>query len=192
MIAPLSFRLLRAAAFAAVCTGLGVGAHLTAAQAPSARSILLGLLLSFTAALPALGRERSLGTLLPLLAGAQIGLHLLFSLIHPAPVAVPAVDLPVEPPGHAGHAHHGLLSGGLSMVVLHGCAVALTALWLSWGEALLWDVLRHLAMRFIRVVLAWIVPEPVWCTTAPFTEHRLPPSAPLRHTVHRRGPPRPL
>ncbi|WP_119729739.1 MFS transporter [Thermomonospora amylolytica] len=185
MTAPLSFRLLRAAAFAAICTGLGIGAHLLASGTPPTRSILLGLLLSFAAAVPVLGRERSLGVLLPLLAGLQVVLHLLFALTHTAAVAAPAVH-------PHGHAHQGSPPGGLSMVVLHGCAVALTALWLSWGEALLWDVLRHLAMRFVRVVLAWIVPEPVRCAAVPFTEPRPPLSAPLRHTVHRRGPPGPL
>lgn len=188
MTAPLPFRLVRAAAFAAVCTGLGIAAHFLGAGMPPSRSIALGLVLSFAAALPALGRERSTNVLLPLLAGLQVAQHLLFGLTHEIAPAVPAADVHADMAGHT----HSLLPAGLTMLVLHGCAVAMTALWLSWGEALLWAALRQVAMRFVRVVLAWVLPEPVPRAAPPFEEPRPPLSAVLRHAVSLRGPPLPL
>jgi hypothetical protein len=189
MTAPMPFRLARAAAFAAVCTGLGIAAHALGAGTPPTRSIMLGLLLSFMAALPALGRERSMSVLLPLLGGLQVALHLLFGLTHEVVPAVPvAADAPANMAGHA----HALLPADLNMLVLHGCAVALTALWLSWGEALLWAALRQAAMRFVRVVLAWVLPEPVPQVALPFEEPRSPLSAVLRNAVSLRGPPLPI
>lgn len=182
MTAPLLFRVLRAAAFAAVCTGLGVMAHLMSATAPSTGSILAGLALSLAAALPVLGRERSVNVLLPLLGGLQVVLHLLFALSAPA---VPAAAAAAHPAEHA----HGLLPADAVMVVLHGCAVALTALWLAWGEALLWSALRRLALRFVRIILAWALPEPTPSPVPAFAAPCPPLQAALRHAVSRRGPP---
>ncbi|TNY36296.1 hypothetical protein [Thermomonospora catenispora] len=186
MTAPLPFRVLRATVFATVCTGLGVMAHLTGAAAPPPSSVLAGLIVSLAAALPVLGRERSVNVLLPLLAALQVVLHLLFALSAPPAPAVPEA---VAPP--AGHAH-GPLPADAVMVVLHGCAVTLTALWLSWGEALLWSALHRLALRFVRIVLAWALPEPVPREAPAFAEPLPPLQAVLRHAVSRRGPPRPL
>lgn len=176
MTATLPFRFVRAAAFAVVCLLLGLVAHLLAGGRPSVPSVVAGLALSAAIALPATGRERSLEVILPLLAGAQIALHLLFSL---GPAA--------QGTHLAGHAHTGLACHA-GMLIAHGWAVGLTALWLARGEALLWGVLRRLTARLIRVVVAQavpVLPRPV-----------VPPAAPrpvrpllLRHAVHRRGPP---
>ncbi|HEX2315897.1 MAG TPA: MFS transporter [Thermomonospora sp.] len=185
MTAPLPFRCARAAAFAAVCVALGLLAHLLAAGLPPTRIVAAGLAVSFLAALPALGRERTLRTILPLLAGLQVVLHVLFTLGHPVAAAAP--------PAAAGHVHaHAAVPADLTMVILHGCAVALTALWLAWGEALLWAALRHLALRFVPILLAWVLPERAPRPVVPFGEPRPPLQALLRHTVSRRGPPLPL
>lgn len=176
MTATLPFRFARAAAFAAVCLLLGTVAHLLAGGRPSPQGIAAGLALSAAIALPVTGRERSLGVILPLLAGAQVALHLLFSL----DAAAPAAPL-------TGHGHAGLVPQ-LGMLVAHGWAVGLTALWLARGEALLWGVLRQLTARLIRVLVAWAVPA-VPRPAVAFPAPRPARPAVLRHAVRRRGPP---
>lgn len=174
MPASLPFRLVRAAVFAAVCAGLGMAAHLVAGgvAAPSSAAASLGL--SFLAALPLTGRERSPAAVLGLLAAAQAGLHVLFSLAHDAaPVAA------------GGHAHSGLVPG-LGMLVMHGWAVGLTALWLARGETALWALFRRV---LVRLCLLWAVPGAPPAFSARHPEPGTPRSAVLRHAVSRRGPP---
>ncbi|GGL50801.1 MFS transporter [Planomonospora parontospora] len=177
MPASLPFRLARAAVFTAVCLGLGVAAHLFAGGPVSAPGAVGGTALAFAAALAAAGRERSAAVILPLLAGLQAALHLLFSLTHAVP--------PAEAAGQ--HAHSGLLPG-LGMLVMHGWAVGLTALWLARGEAALWALLRRLPVR-LRLLLAHAVPDLTPFFAVPATEPAPPRPALLRHAVRRRGPP---
>ena len=175
----LPFRLARTAVFAAVCLALGVAAHvLGGASVPPAAGVwAFGL--SFAAAYPLAGRERSLTVILPLLAALQVLLHLMFSLSH----AVLAPDGPAT----AQHLHSGLVAG-LGMVVVHGWAAVLTGLWLARGEAALWALLRRLA---VRLLVLWL-PLPVTPFATPLctTEPPILRSAVLRHVVSRRGPPR--
>ncbi|NRQ31621.1 MFS transporter [Nonomuraea sp. NN258] len=169
------FRLARAAAFAVVSLGLGVAAHVLGGGSVSAPVMLGALGLSFGAAVPLAGRERTFALILPLLGALQVVMHLLFALAHTAPEQAAA-----------GHAHAGLVPG-LGMLVAHGWAIALTALWLSRGEAALFAVLRRLAVRLLVIVL------PLFSTpfSVPPSTSRplLPRSAVLRHVVSRRGPP---
>ncbi|MEU9836546.1 hypothetical protein AB0D67_33850 [Streptosporangium sp. NPDC048047] len=209
------FRLTRSAAFAAVALGLGAGAHAFAGSTVTAWGAAGGLALAFAAALPATGCERGLGTILPLLTGVQAALHLLFAATasaacHVAPPG-PFTDTtgpgpyagPAAPPGSlpdpvaavgqaAGMAGHSGLLPGLAMLVTHGWAIGLTALWLTRGEALLWAVLRRLGARFAPVLTAEPSPVP-W--KPPGTPRRddsaVPRRSPLRHAVSRRGPPAP-
>ncbi|WP_230881856.1 MFS transporter [Planomonospora sp. ID91781] len=185
-------RITRAAAFAAVCIGLSTAAHLLAGGAICAQSAAGGLVLAFTAGLAAAGRERPLAVILPLLAGVQVALHVLFSLTHASLThaslthAAPAAEVA----GITGHAHTGL-APSLGMLIAHGWAVALTALWLARGEAALWALLRRLPLRLRRLLRVFRLPDPVPFLTATSAE----PVAPrrttlLRHAVHRRGPPR--
>ncbi|GAB2960223.1 MFS transporter [Nonomuraea fastidiosa] len=179
----LPFRLARTAVFAAVCLGLGVAAHMLggASVPPAAGVWAFGL--SFAAAYPLAGRERSLTVILPLLAGLQVLLHLMFSLSH----AVLAPDGPAAPQLMAAHLHSGLVPN-LGMLITHGWAVALTALWLARGEAALWALLRRLAVRLLVLWLPLLVTP--FSTPLCTTEPPILRSAVLRHVVSRRGPPR--
>ncbi|MEU6428643.1 MFS transporter [Microbispora sp. NPDC046973] len=182
MTSPL--RLARAAAFTAVCLGLGVVAHLFSGGAVAPGALALGLPAVFAAALPLSGGERTLRAILPLLAALQVGLHVLFALSSPSPSPSAWHALA----GHvmAGHAHAG---PGFGMLLGHGWAVVLTALWLARGEAALWALLRRLAVRLTRI--AADPAPPVF--TPPASPHpdepRLPRSVAPRHCVTRRGPP---
>ncbi|MEV4748867.1 MFS transporter [Streptosporangium sp. NPDC049248] len=177
MPATLPFRLARAATFAAVCLGLGVLAHLLAGGSVSAPVSATALALAFGVGLAVSGRERTLVVILPLLAGVQAGLHVLFSLSH---VASPAEMI--------GHVHSGLLPG-LGMLVGHGWAVGLTALWLARGEAVLWALLRRLGVRLCRVLVMLVTPAYVSLLSAGTIEPGVLRPAVLRHAVSRRGPP---
>ncbi|GIH67530.1 MFS transporter [Microbispora siamensis] len=175
-------RLARAAAFTAVCLGLGVVAHLFSGGVVTPGALALGLPAVFAAALPLSGRERTLRAILPLLAALQVALHALFALSSPASSPWHVIA------GHvmAGHAHAG---PGFGMLLGHGWAVVLTALWLARGEAALWALLRRLAVRLTRI--AADPAPPVF--TPPASPHpdepRLPRSVAPRHCVTRRGPP---
>ncbi|MER6825579.1 MFS transporter [Streptosporangium sp. NPDC000563] len=181
MPATLPFRLARAAAFAAVCLGLSVLAHVLAGGSVSVPSAAAALALAFLAAFAVSGRERTLAVILPLLAGVQAGVHVMFSLAHAAS--------PAEMAQMIGHVHSGLLPG-LGMLVAHGWAVGLTALWLARGEAVLWELLRRLGVRLCRVLVAVVTPAYTSFLTAGAIEPGALRSAVLRHVVSRRGPPR--
>ncbi|MEU8384896.1 MFS transporter [Streptosporangium sp. NPDC048865] len=178
MPATLPFRLARAAAFAAVCLGLSVLAHVLAGGSVSVPVAAAALAIAFVAALAASRRERTLAAILPLLAGTQAGLHVLFSLAHAA-----------SPAEMIGHVHSGLLPG-LGMLVAHGWAVGLTALWLARGEAALWTLLRRLGARLGRVLVVVVTPSYTSLLTVDAIEPGVLRPAVLRHAVSRRGPPR--
>ncbi len=171
------FRLARAAAFAAVCLGLSVSAHLFAGGTVSARSAAGALALAFVVAFAMSGRERTLAVILPVLAGLQAGLHVVFSLAHAA-----------SPAEAVGHLHSGLLPG-VGMLVMHGWAVGLTSIWLARGEAALWALLRRLGARLSRVLVVYVTPAYTSFFTPGTIEPRVLRSALLRHAVSRRGPP---
>ncbi|WP_431930081.1 MFS transporter [Nonomuraea jabiensis] len=178
MTASLPFRLARAAVFAVVCVTLSVLAHLLGGGSVAGPVMAGGLLLAFGAAAAASGRERSLAVILPLLAGLQVVLHVLFSLSH-----TPAVHM-----AH-GHAHQGL-APSTGMLVAHAGAAALIALWLARGEAALWGLLHRSTARLCQVLLVVFpdpVHEPVAVVTAP--EPGRPCSVAVAHAAPRRGPP---
>ncbi|GAA4199582.1 MFS transporter [Microbispora amethystogenes] len=182
MRATLPFRAVRAAAFAAVSVALGVGAHAVGGGSVSAPAVLVALLIAFLPAHALARRERSLAVILPALAASQAALHLLFSFAHTLePVAAGSAM-------SGGHVHSGLVPG-LGMLIMHGWAVALTAAWLARGEALLWALLRRLAVR-LRIVLA-VSPDPAYgAVVVPVIERRVVArSVVLAHSVGRRGPP---
>ncbi|MGW5263711.1 MFS transporter [Microbispora sp. NPDC004025] len=179
-------RLARAAAFSAVCLGLGVLAHLFSGGEVAPAALALGLPAVFAAALPLSGGERTLRTILPLLAALQAALHVMFALSSPSIADVATGHVLA---GHVaiGHAHAG---PGVGMLIAHGWAVVLTSLWLARGEAALWALLRRLAVRLTRI--AADPAPPVFTTLAsPHPdEPRVPRSVAPRHSVTRRGPPR--
>ena len=182
-----SLRLVRAAAFTAVCLGLGVVAHLFSGGTVAPHALALGLPVVFAAALPLSGRERTLRAILPLLAALQVALHMLFSLSAAPLPAAPSSAVHVLA-GHlmTGHAHAG---PGFGMMLGHGWAVVLTSLWLARGEAALWALLRRLTVRLARIAAAPAAPVFTPLVSPHPDEPRMPRSATPRHPVTRRGPP---
>ncbi|MEV4244318.1 MFS transporter [Streptosporangium canum] len=178
MSATLPFRLARATAFAVVCLGLSVMGHVLVGSPVPVPAAAGGLVLAFLAALAVSGRERTLAVILPVLAGLQVMLHLLFSLAHAA--------LPAEVSGHA----HSRLLSGLSMLVVHGWAAGLTSLWLARGEAALWAMLRRLGVRLRLLLTVHADPAHTSLLTPGTAEPNIRLSSGLRHAVNRRGPPR--
>ncbi|MGW2143478.1 MFS transporter [Nonomuraea bangladeshensis] len=176
MPAGVMFRLLRTTAFAVVCCGLSAFAHLLGGGRVTALMAVAALAVSFVAAMPATGRERGGPAVFLLLAGVQVALHLLFSF---APPGLPGV------PG--GHAHSGLVPG-VGMLVSHGLATLMTALWLARGEAVLWALLRHLGVRVI-VLLPGTHRTPYWTVVVRAVEPAPLRSAVLEHALSGRAPP---
>ncbi|GLW99262.1 MFS transporter [Microtetraspora sp. NBRC 16547] len=178
------FRLARTTAFAAVCVGLGVIAHLfgggSLSGPLSGPMVAGGLALAFAAALPWTGRERGLAVILPLLGGLQVALHLLF--------AVGTATSYGQASEVGAHLHSGLVPG-LGMLITHGWAVGLTALWLSRGEAMLWSLLRRLAARLFLLLDILLVPASTPFHACRSTEPEILRTRSLRHAVSRRGPP---
>lgn len=174
MPAGVMFRLVRATAFAVVCGGLGALAHLLGGGSVPAPAAAVALAISFAAAVPATGRERGTEAILSLLVGAQVVLHLLFST---APLAV-----------SVGRMHSGLGSD-VGMLVAHGLATVMTALWLARGEAALWALLRRLAVRFR--LLMYAAHRTAYETVAVRAFDPAPlRSALLEHSLSGRAPPR--
>ena len=180
-------RLTRAAAFTAVCLGLGVLAHLFNGGTVAPGALALGLPAVFAAALPLSGGERTLRTILPLLATLQAVLHVLFAVSsHSSSAGHVLSGYVLTGPPMAGHAH---LAPGVGMLLGHGWAVVLTAVWLARGEAALWALLRRLAVRLTRIA-ADPAPPVLTPPTSPHPdEPRLPRSLAPRHCLTRRGPP---
>jgi len=172
------FRLHRTMVFAMVCLGLGVGAHVFGGGTVSGDAMLVAFWLAACVAYPVAGRERSLHAILPLLGGLQLALHLLFSLSH--------AGSPVQAVAHAVHASGGLVPG-FGMLVAHSWATVLTALWLARGEAVLWTLLRRLAVRLLAVLLPPVPETPFFA--AAVVEPPVLRSAVLRHVLSGRGPP---
>ncbi|MEV5412208.1 MFS transporter [Thermopolyspora sp. NPDC052614] len=177
--AALPFRVVRAAAFAVVCLGLSTGAHVLAGGMLSGRSVGLGLAVAFAAAAPLSGRERTLRTILPLLGGVQVALHLLFSM-GPAAMVSHA---------HAGHVSYGGLTPSLGMLIAHAWAAGLTAIWLARGEAALWRLVRGLAVRLVRLLAGPQTPGYAPPVMVRADRERPLRSATPRHAISRRGPP---
>src|SRR5690606_563814 len=173
-----TFRLARATAFAVVCLGLALAAHLFAGGVVTWRGVAIGLAVGYAAAVPAAGRERTLRTILPLLGAVQVALHLLFSMWP----AAAADGVPIAHP-------HGGFAPTFGMLVAHAWAAGLTAVWLARGEAALWRLLRGLAVRLIRLLTGHEVPG--FASPVPVRVDRERPlrPAPPRHVISRRGPP---
>ncbi|WP_223166880.1 MFS transporter [Nonomuraea sp. SYSU D8015] len=166
-------------AFAVVCCGLGALAHLLGGGIVTAPLAVTALAVSFAAAVPATGRERGTEAIFSLLVGVQVVLHLLF-------YAAPSLLAPMAVP--FGHSHSGLVPSA-GMLVAHGLATVMTALWLSRGEAALWALLRRLG---VRLCLWTRIPHRT--VYGPVTVYAFEPaplhSALLEHSSSGRAPPR--
>ena len=174
----LLFRLVRTTAFAVVCLGLGMVAHVFAGGSVPGPAMVAGFGLAGACAYPLAGRERGPRTILALLSGLQAALHAMFS--------VAEAGSPVATLAHPAHASAGL-AADLGMLVTHGWAVVLTTLWLSRGEAALWGLLRRLAVRLVAVLLPPAPATPF--LSLPYAEPPVLRPALLRDAVIGRGPP---
>lgn len=180
MSACLVFRVARAATFAVVCVLLSTVAHAVAGGAVCGHALAGELAVAFGAGLAATGRERGTGPILALLAFTQVVLHVLLSSSAPAPSGMEMVG---------GHLHLGPAPRP-AMVLVHGCATVLTALWLARGESALWALLRLLGSYPYRLVLA--SPQAVGVPgrgRAAVPELAVPRSAATPRRVSDRGPP---
>ncbi|GAA0409145.1 hypothetical protein Acor_61770 [Acrocarpospora corrugata] len=196
-MADLSFRLVRSAAFAAVCVLLAALAHrLAGGDGPTAWALAVAAGGVFAGSVVLAGRERSPLLISGLLLVAQGGLHELFN--HGAMVKVILASrlrasVPAEAAG--GHQAHGL-GISLGMLVAHVTASLVTAWWVARGEAVLWSVLRRVGVAAVRGLLRLFAPvaEAGRVALSPVAHgwrHLGLPrrNEPLRHTVVRRGPP---
>jgi hypothetical protein len=165
-------RLVRAAAFAAVCVSLACLGHLTSGEPMALWSVGVGFLAVLGVANLLTGHERSLWTISGGLVGGQFALHSLFvaSSCHPHPVV------------HSGS------GSGLGMTTAHLLAAVAAAWWLRRGERAVWALARRV----------WICPlvlsDGRRTTVEPVpVVHRAPIAPPavtlLRHVHVRRGPP---
>ncbi|GIH96227.1 hypothetical protein Psi01_68570 [Planobispora siamensis] len=189
MRARLPLRLLRAAAFSAVCVTLAVLGHVAAGgSGPEAWAVAAGVSATMTAAAALAGRERSATAVGVVLGTAQLLLHELFAFGDPAGISL------------ALHPHERGLGEDLGMLLAHLTATVITGWWLARGETALWSLLhaagRHLgsaghrlaaAFRLLAVPARPAAPAP----TAPSAAGPVRVPVLLRHTVSRRGPPLP-
>ncbi|GES22841.1 hypothetical protein Aple_057400 [Acrocarpospora pleiomorpha] len=196
--ADLPFRLVRSAAFAAVCVLLAAMAHqLAGGDEPTAWTLIVAAAGVFAGAATLAGCERSPVLITSMLLVAQGGLHELFN--HGATVkAILASRLWASVPAAAGdHQAHGL-GISLGMLIAHITAALVTAWWVARGETALWSVLRRIGIAAVQVLLRLFAPAD---TTAQVALRRvahgwrhlgLPRiNEPLRYIVVRRGPPLP-
>ncbi|CAM5489276.1 hypothetical protein [Streptomyces griseorubiginosus] len=202
-------RSLRAAVFAALCVLLAAGGHtLATGMTPPVWAQAVGFLPVFVAGWLLGGRERSLGAIGAATLTSQAGLHLAFgaagshSRATRQGMAMPHMAMPhtvkvhmamhgmrmihtTPPPPHAVTPH---------ATAAHLSAALLLTWWLRRGEAALWSLLRR-SVALVPGLAAWwqgygepAAPDPA--SPAPDHGTRTPRPLLLRHTVHRRGPPK--
>ncbi|GAA0385651.1 hypothetical protein Acor_81770 [Acrocarpospora corrugata] len=177
MPAALPFRVIRATAFAVVCAGLAAVAHALGGAGLSAGDFPAGLVISFAAAMPLTSRERSLKLIMLFLAGVQLVLHLLFTVLE-----APASGMVV---GHV----HAELTSGIGMLLVHTWSIVLTAMWLAKGEALLWTLLRTAGARLPHVLALLVALPSLPPVLFVGTDARSVPSRHRTDAISRRGPP---
>lgn len=137
-----TFRLTRATAFSLVSTGLGTVAHVLAGGCLTLPAVTVGWGAALVAGLWLARRERTLGSILPVLGTVQAVLHLYFCYACEAGTASFGQTL-----AHLGHHVSCMPAPSLGMIAMHGWAVALAALWLARGEAAVWALARRVRAR---------------------------------------------
>ncbi|TDD91002.1 hypothetical protein [Actinomadura rubrisoli] len=195
------FRLARAVVFATVCLILTTAGHAYAAHAavpPGA--VGLGFLLVTGLSLLLSGAERSFGTILGGLVGAQFGLHALFARassgpVHGGPVHGGIGHHAAEPPVAATEPFAAVPGhGGVTMTLVHLGAALAAAWWLRRGDAALWALARRVSATAAgpwRLLAAALSPAEALAAPVPRFRVAVRPiaDAPLRHALVRRGPP---
>jgi hypothetical protein len=185
-------RLLRSAAFSAVCTAVSATAHAAASGAGVPWwSLLAGWVVTLCLVAPLAGRERSRPAIIAMLLCGQIVLHTVFCFGQSPAPADPAM------PGH-----HGMgvdLMPGPAMFAVHLAAAFLLGRVLHRGEAALWRMVR-ISRRTAGALLAFVLVRPV--VVPPLDAHAgtrrrtdeetgRGETPLLDHAVVRRGPPVP-
>ncbi|NKZ07845.1 hypothetical protein [Actinomadura latina] len=185
-------RLLRSAAFAAVCAAVSASAHAAASGAGVPWwSLLAGWAVTLCLAAPLAGRERSRPAIIAMLLCGQTVLHAVFCFGQS-----PAPSGPVMP------GHHGMgaeLMPGPGMFAVHLAAAFLLGWVLHRGEAAVWRLVR-VSRRTAGALLAFVfvrraVVRPPEARVR--TRHRTDAETGrgetplLDHAVVRRGPPVP-
>ncbi|WP_225826032.1 hypothetical protein [Streptomyces naphthomycinicus] len=193
---------LRAAVFAAVCVLLAAAGHgLATGGPPPAWADAAGFLAVFAPGCALGGRERSLPGIGAAMLLTQAGLHLGFDAAHRGGTASAQEGPRLGHTMAATHPHalhaatvaHPHLTAHVTAA--HLLAALAASWWLRRGEAALWSLLRR-AATLVPALAAWWrdAPLPVPAGRVPFapTVAEPPRRAPLRHAVHRRGPPDPV
>ncbi|GAA1010849.1 hypothetical protein Aple_066320 [Acrocarpospora pleiomorpha] len=171
-----SFRLARAAVFAAACVSVSVGGHAFAGGGTVPLTVVgLGGLGALVMAFALNGRERGAEVVLAATIAAQIVLHQLFSW------SAPKMGEQAE------HAHP------FGMFLVHVAVAALTGWWLYRGERAIWLMLRLWARASLSV-LRWVFavfhqPLPPVRRPVPAAEPEVLAGREIADAVSRRGPP---
>ncbi|MEV4105432.1 hypothetical protein AB0J42_34755 [Nonomuraea sp. NPDC049649] len=172
-----ALRMIRAAAFAAVCVVVSAAGHRVAGGgAISASALAISLVVTFALALACNRRERTRGAVLTATTFTQVVLHLTFSLVAPGSVLAPG---------------HGHMNAGMTLV--HLTLALLSGWWLHQGESVVWAMLRLWGvapLRLLLLVAASPVQVPRRVRPVPSARHSGPRrSLEFTAAVHRRGPP---
>ncbi|MFE6054251.1 hypothetical protein ACFQ6N_26160 [Kitasatospora sp. NPDC056446] len=211
-------RLLRAVVLATVSVALAAAAHTVAGGRVGAGPLAAGWLLVACAGAAGAGRRRSLPAITGVFGAGQLGLHLLFRTGVDVPAGGPArrSGTAAGAHGHLNHpgavagaahstAHSGLLGHSPAMAAAHLAAALATGWLLHRVEVALWRLLgmaralRALARRWRRRFAAALarllgpagaaVPGPGPGPVPVAGGGVAGPSAVLRYSVVRRGPP---
>ncbi|MGW0719201.1 hypothetical protein ACWD3K_31295 [Streptomyces sp. NPDC002778] len=201
--APAPLPVVRAVAFAAVGTVLGVSAHHLVAEGPAPwRQSASAALVLFAVGLIGTRRPRSLATVVVTCGTAQIGLHRWLMTEHPAAAPPSSATLP-------GHLHHSpgahpawpqRMHDSLAMTAVHAAAAVLVAVLLHRADTVCWSVARGLTtavdaararMAAIRALLSDRPAPTVHTGLSALLWWEAPPpeEAVLVGVVVRRGPP---
>lgn len=166
-------------------TGIAATSHGVAdGAAPSILALTVSLVFAGILGTFVIGRKPSLPRLTAIVAGSQLGFHLLFSALTPGAVA---------PAGHHGVAtllepasgHHGTSS---PMWIAHAVAMLATLWFLRGAEVAVWRMLRD-AMRIIRFRIPVVQPHPQATLALSAEAPRHPAPALFLSIISRRGPP---
>ncbi|WP_155339602.1 MFS transporter [Acrocarpospora corrugata] len=180
MRAYIPLRVVRSAAFTAVCVALAALGHWFAGGlSPGAGTALLGAGGVLGVTILAAGRERSPAVITGLLGAGQLFLHELFTL--------------TSQPAHPLHGHD--LSVDVGMLLCHLVAALIAGWWVARGEAALWSVLCRLVGDISRLLPVLLSGPAQIDVVARFKVADVSGFAllerVLRYAVLRRGPPLP-